>query len=191
MARASKTAYREWLHLSTLRLGRLHFLFIIPFVVQIIAYDAWHVLVPQVIMQRWISVGALLVITAIVWYLAHNQKNDVATYKRLIFALLLADIAIAAFNIYIQRGMASRAVMLFAIPIVASGVLLSSAAVFTTAAISSAAYAATAVSYFVINFNEGYKSELYGEVGFYCAVFFVLAALLSIIVRFGRNITDS
>ena len=48
-----------------------------------------------------------------------------------------------------------------------------------------------AVKYFVDFFNEGYKAELYIEVGFYAAMFFVLAALLSTILRFRSNDSDT
>lgn len=190
MAKKQNNNYRDWLHRSLLRLCHVHFLFLIPFVVQIVAYAAWHVLVPQMVLARWLATGGLLAVTVVVWYLAHNHRNDIATYKRLVFLLILADIALAAFNIYIQRGMASRAVMLFALPIVVSSVLLSSAALYTTAALCAVSYATSAISYFVLNFNEGYKTELYGEVSFYCATFFILAASLAIVVRFGRHLTD-
>lgn len=161
------------------------------FIVQIIAYDAWHVITPDIVMRRWIATGLLLVVSAVVWYLSHNPANSLTSYKRLIFLLISADIAMASFQVYSQRGMASRAVLLFTIPIVISAILLSRSAIFATAILATAAYSITTICYFVLNFNEGYKTELYGEVGFYCAAFFVLAAMLSTIIRFGGNAHDS
>ncbi|HSX24257.1 MAG TPA: hypothetical protein VLE74_04105, partial [Candidatus Saccharimonadales bacterium] len=56
-------------------------------------------------------------------------------------------------------------------------------AIFASAALSVAAYTSSAVAYFVLNFNEGYKIELYGEVGFYCVLMFILASFLWSITR--------
>jgi hypothetical protein len=86
--------------------------------------------------------------------------------------------------------MASRAVLLYIVPIVVSAVLLSRVAVLMTAALATSAYVLTAIKYFVDYFNEGYKAELYTEVGFYCAMFFVVAALLATIIRFNKPESD-
>ncbi len=179
--RKSKT--RSWLHSNVLRLSRVHFAYVAFFAIQTIIYDAWNLVTPTAVMNRWIMTAILLGITTMVWYLAHNTVTSTAGYKSLVWLLIVTDIAAASFNIYSQRGMASRAVALYAVPIVVSAVLLSRAALFATAALSAATYIATAVSYFVLNFNEGYKIELYGEVGFYSACFFVLAAMLWVVVR--------
>lgn len=193
MAKSSKqpVVFRDWLRVSLIRVCRVHFLYLAAYAAVIIAFDGSHVLTSQVVAERWIASASLLVIVAAVWYLAHNLKNDIPALKRLIFLLITSDIAMAAFNVYTQRGMASRAVFLFAIPILVSAILLSRAAIIATAAFSAAAYIVSAVLYFTLHFNEGYKAELYGEVGFYCAMFFVLAGLLSVLVRFGGNTNDA
>jgi hypothetical protein len=51
-------------------------------------------------------------------------------------------------------------------------------ALFATALLAIATYTTTAISYFVLNFNEGYMAELYGEVIFYSAIFVIVAAFL-------------
>ncbi len=177
----------SWLHTNVMRLSRLHFIYVAVFAVQTIIYDAWNLVTPTAVMDRWLMSGLLLVISTIVWYLAHNTVTGTLGSKALVFLLIVTDIAAASFNVYSQRGMASRAVMLYAIPIAVSAVLASRTALFATAALSAAAYIATAVSYFVLNFNEGYKIELYGEVGFYSVIFFVLAGLLWVAVRSNRQ----
>jgi hypothetical protein len=191
MASQKKTiGFSTWLRTSLIRIARVHYVLLIAYALQTIVMDAWHVIVPQIVLQRWIALGLLLVVTALVWYLAHNQNNDVPTYKRLIFALIISDIAMAAFNVYIERGMASRAALMFAIPIAVSSILLSRSAVYAVAACSTAAYTVAAISYFVLNFNEGYKTELYAVTGFYAAVFFVIAGVLSAIIQFSGNASD-
>lgn len=176
--------YTEWLRASALRITRIHFLLLLALAGQIILFDAGRLITPQIVLYRWIAVALLLTTTAGIWALAHNKAKDANFYKHLIVLLIGADVLFAAYSVYIQRGMASRAVFLFAVPIIVSAALLNRAAVYATALACTAAYVAAAVAYFVLNFNEGYKLELYGEVGFYSAGFLLLAALLSVFVKF-------
>lgn len=186
-----KVTLSSWLHISLQRIALFHFVLALGYAIQIMLYDASRVITPQVVWWRWIAVGSLLAASALVWYLAHNQNNDIPTYKRLTFLLVCSDIAFACFNVYTQRGMASRAVALFALAIASAAILLSRAALFTAAIMSAAAYAVTSVTYFTLNFNEGYKAELYGEIIFYSFSFIVLAGLLSTLVRFGGKTANS
>jgi hypothetical protein len=168
-----------------------HFIFALGYAVQVMVYDASKVITPQLTWWSWLAVGGLAVVTAFVWYLAHNQNNDIATYKRLAFLLAIADIGFASFNVYYSRGMASPATILYALAIGTTAILLSRAAIFATAILSAVAYAATLVTYFTLNFNEGYKAQLYGTIIFYSFSFIVLAGLLSVLVRFGGNTNNS
>jgi hypothetical protein len=172
---------------SLLRVSRIHYVLVAILGVQIIFYDAWHLITLESVMQRWIATAVLLAVTTVVWYFARNKIRDISAYKWLTALLIITDIALASFLVYTQRGMASRAVMLYAIPIVVSAILLSRSALFATAALCIAAYFATTITYFVVNFNEGYKIELYGEVGFYSAIFMIIAALLWQAVRTKKN----
>lgn len=187
----AKVTLTDWLHTSLQRVAVFHFVFAIGFAIQTMVYDASKVITPQLAWWCWLAVGALTAVTAIVWYLAHNQNNDVAAYKRLTFLLALADIAFASFVVYNQGGMRSTSVILYTLGIATTAILLSRAAVFTAAIFSSAAYAMTIVTYFNVYFNEGYKAQLYGEIIFYGFVFVVLAGLLSVVVRFGGNSNKS
>lgn len=168
------------IHSGVLRTARLHFLYVLALVIQIIIYDAAHLVTPTVILRRWIATLMLLSVVTYVWYKARTHAEH---YKSLLFTLLVADIGIASFNVYVQRGMASRAVMLFAIPILVSAVLAKRTVIMTTAVACIIAYTGTAISYFVLNFNEGYKVELYGETGFYSAIFLILALLLWSLIK--------
>lgn len=191
MAKKSRITLSDWLHVSLQRVAVFHFLFLVGYAWQTILYDVSKVITPEAVLWRWVAGGATLVMAAAIWYLAHNRNNTVADYKRLVFLLVTADIAFASYNIYTQRGMASRAVALYAVAIVTAAILLSRAAIFTAALVSAVAYSITSVAYFVINFNEGYKAELYGEIIFYSFTFMVLAGLLSALVRFGGSTSDS
>ncbi len=158
-------------------------MFALAYVIQIMIYDAWKLINPETVLLRWLMVALVLLVSTTVWYLAHAKANSLNSYKTLVWALILVDIAMASFNVYTQRGMASRAVALYAIPLIVSAVLMSRAALLTTASLCITAYTTTAVSYFVLNFNEGYKIELYGEVGSYSILFLILTALLWVVIR--------
>lgn len=190
MMAKKKITFTNWLQTGLIRLCRIHFVLIGLYVIYTIASDATRLVTPEVVLQRWTLIALLLTGVSIVWYLARNKVNNSNYYRALTYCLIVCDIAVATFGIYTQRGMASRAVILFAIPIVVSAILLSRAAIFLTATLCMAAYSLSAVKYFVDYFNEGSKAELYIEVGLYCGVFFVLAAILSVLVRFKSSEAD-
>lgn len=181
---AKSFTYTEWLRVCTLRIARLHFWYIAALAVQVIVYDSWKLITPWSVLQRWIMVAISGGVITAIWYLAHSFENRPTIYKKLLFSLIILDISIASFCVYTQRGMASRAVLLYLIPIIVSAAMLTRPAIYATAVICVAAYSTTAFSYFVLHFNEGYKIELYGEVGFYSLMFILTAALLSTLVRF-------
>lgn len=184
MAKKHAPTFSDWLQTGVIRLCRVHFYLLGVYALYIIASDATHLITPVLVYKRWLATALLLSLVGAVWYAARNAQKTANYYRFLIYAVIAADIAFAGFNVYTQRGMASRAVLLFAIPIIVSSLLLSRVAVFLTAILSTAVYVLSAVKYFVDFFNEGYKAELYIEVGFYVGMFFVLAALLSTIIRF-------
>ncbi len=171
------------LRTKTWRLAQAHFVYVSLLALQIIMYDAWKLINPDFVLRRWGITALLLVVTTGVWLITRLKPRAAHTYTLLIYSLILADIAVASLTVYTQRGMASRAVALYAVPIIVSAVFLRRAALFATALVSIAAYTTTAMMYFVWNFNEGYKVELYGEIGFYSASFLLLASLLWIVVR--------
>lgn len=177
----------QWLQATIVRLSRIHFFIVPAYVAVIVVYDAWHVLTPQAVLQRWTMIGIFLGVVAIIWAAARFNVRSAFYYQSLAYLLILLDISFATFNIYTQRGMASRAVILFTIPLAVAAALRSRTTIFATAALCAVAYTTAAVRYFVVNFNEGYKVELYGEILFYSAMLFVVAALLWLVVRTNRT----
>ena len=186
----AKVTISDWLQTGLIRLARIHFVLVAVFALYTIISDATNLITPDVVLQRWTMNTVLLAVAVIVWYFGRTRGAKPMVYRSLIYILILADIALASFNVYTQRGMASRAVVLYALPIIVSAVLLSRTAIFATAALSTAAYSLAAVRYFVVNFNEGYKAELYTEVGFYSVCFFLFAAVLAVLVRFKNPESD-
>lgn len=173
-----KQKHPHWLKNSLVRVAKIQLALVIIYAAQIIAFDSSKLITPDVLLWRWYAIAGVAVVSVIVLYLARSKITHPNHYKMLVWALILADIAFAAFNIYTQRGMASRAVALFFIPIIISSILLSRVALFSTAILCVIVYTTAAIAYFVNYFNEGYKIELYGEIFFYSGLFLISAGML-------------
>jgi hypothetical protein len=171
-----------------MRITKIHYFFIAVLAGQVILYDAWQLITPEAVNMRWTAVGALFVLTTIVWYMASGREEARARLHSLVWALVVADILLASYYVYLHRGVAAKAVALYAIPIIISAVLMSRRAIIAASALSLAAYAIAVQAYATLNFNEGYKIERYGEIFFYAGVVLVLAGLLSVLVHTRRKL---
>src|SRR4030095_9227645 len=160
-----------------LKLSRLHYIYVLGLAVLTIIYDSEQIISPDAVLQRWTMIGLTLLITTAVWYVVRITDKP-SLHKSLVWALIMLDIIVASTLVYAERGMASRAVALYAVPIAVSAVLMSRSALLATASICTAFYSFSAVKYFVDYFNEGYKLELYSTIAFYSTMFFVLALVV-------------
>ncbi|MDZ7786113.1 MAG: hypothetical protein U5L95_03265 [Candidatus Saccharibacteria bacterium] len=165
------------LKLRILRVSRLHFYLALILAVQIIVYDAWMLIQPETVFQRWIATAILFAGATVVWLLARSPSTKIVFYERLVSGLIVLDVLLASFMVYQTRGMASTAVALYVVPILVAAVFHSRVALIATSFLCVAAYTTTALAYFTLNFNEGYNVELYGTIGFYSA-FMVLVAMI-------------
>lgn len=176
--RAIKTPSNHHIKTSLLHVTRIHYVIVFLYAAQTIAYHASKLITPELLLKRWVAAAGLLTITALTWLLAKHRFTQSYVYASAVWIIIAADLAFAAFNIYTQRGYASKAVLLFIIPIMVSAIFVRKSALFATAFLAVATYTTTAISYFVLNFNEGYMAELYGEIVFYSAIFVVTATIL-------------
>lgn len=173
----------SWLQTNTVRIARLHFVYVLAFAASIIAYDAWKLITNQTLIERWTVAIVMLVIVTIVWLIARSTLLTKGLYQGILGMLIVADILLASYLVYAGRGMASRSVVLFAIPIIVSCIFLSRSIIYATTTVSVAAYTYAAIKYFADHPSEGYKVELYGDLFFYSAALFVLASCLWVFVR--------
>ena len=182
MAKKSKTL-THWLQTAAVRVTRVHFVYIAAYILATIVFDSWNLYTHEAVTQLWTVAGVLLVINTILWLLARQNYANKSLYVFNVLALVLADIAFAAYNVYWQQGLASKSVMLFTVPIVTAAVLRSRSLLLGTTTLCAAAYSTVSVRYFFENYGLGYRVELWGTIGLYSAVFFILALLLMIIIR--------
>lgn len=173
----------NWLQTSAVRVTRVHFLFIAVYILATIVFDSWNLYTHEAITQLWTAAGVLLVINTVLWFMARQNYPNKSLYVFNILALVLADIAFAAYNVYWQQGLASKSVLLFTVPIVTAAVLRSRSIMFGTTTLCAAVYSTVSVRYFFENYGQGYRVELWGTIGLYSAVFFILALLLMILVK--------
>ena len=187
--KTTQLTMQQWLQQSAVRVGRAYFYLSVLYVAIIIMYDAFKLITPDVLLERWTMASILLAVTGILWFLSRTENKGSTFYSALIYGYVGLGIALASFSVFTQRGVASRAVALYVIPLIVSAFVLRRAAIFTTAVLSVAAYSLSAIRYAALNPSEGYKAQLYGEVGFYSALFFIVALLLWGVVR--SKSTDS
>ena len=172
------------LRLETLRVSRLHFYLVGIYLITTVAFDSWNLITHDAVIQRWGLGVALLVATTLLWFVCRLRfKETSVPYQTIMFLFIVVDLAFASFNVYDERGMASKSVALFFIPLLVAAFYRSRTALLTAATLCSAAYALTTVSYFYKNYGEGFKVELYGGIFFFSAMFFIAAWLLNILVR--------
>ena len=185
MAKTKKTTANP-LQISSQRTARLGFVFIAIYVVSIGIYDAWNLVTPDKLRERWLIALILLVINTTLWFFSKKRKLAPLYYQGIIFLQICMYLGVATYSIYAERGMASNAVILYAIPLSIAAIAYSGKILLLTAFASSAAYTGAAILYFRQFPSEGYKVELYGGIVFYTAIFFLLSGLLWVLVR-SRN----
>lgn len=166
------------LHKRLLHVVRWHFALVGAYALAIIAFDSWNLFTHQIIAMRWTYGGILAITCCLIWFLLKKYAHSKQSMLNLAYALIIADLAFAAFNVYIDRGMASKAVMLFVVPVLVAAQLKSRATLLAATGLSVAAYTTAAVRYFHIHYGEGLRVQLYGEIVFYSLLLFVIAALV-------------
>ena len=182
MPKKSKKS-NDWLQTAAVRVTRIHFLYILVYILATIVFDSWNLYTHEAVGQLWTAAGVLLVVNTIIWFLARQNYANKSLYVFNVLALILADIAFAAFNVYWQHGLASKSVMLFTVLIVTAAVLRSRSLLLGTTTLCAAVYSTVSVRYFFENYGLSYRVELWGTIGLYSAIFFILALILMVLVK--------
>lgn len=173
-----ESAYESALLHRMLHVTRWLFVLCGAYAGAIIAFDSWNLITHEVVARRWTYGGMLAILITIVWFLLKKYARSLQMIQSLAYVLIIATTTFAGFNVYTQRGMASKAVMLFVIPLLIAAQLRNRAVLWATAGLSVCAYSIAAVRYFHLYYGEGYRIELYGEVGFYSALIIIIAGIL-------------
>jgi hypothetical protein len=183
----STTLKPSWLQATAVRVTRVHFVYVLAYMVSIVVFDSWNLLTHAAVSTRWTAAVILLVFNTLLWYCARIRFSNNSIYFLLVLVLISADIIFAAFNVYWERGLASKAVALFGVPLICAATLRSRSTLLATTILSSGAYSVAAVRYFYLHYGESYRVELYGYLFFYCALFFIMSWLLWIVINPVQN----
>lgn len=186
MAKTKTASLRSQLQINSQRATQLSFVFIGIYAVSILIFTAWKLITPESLADRWTVFFVALAANTTLWFFSRRKNLNDLYYQGIISLLICVYIGVATYSIYAERGMASNAIILYAIPLAIASLTYRARALFATAALSSLTYSTAAIIYFRHYPSEGYKVELYGQLVFYSAILFLLAALLWTVVRSRR-----
>ncbi len=121
-----------------------------------------------------------LALNALLW-LATTRRQGSTNYYRATAALqVMLDLSLASFVVYSQKGLMSRATLLYAIPILAAGMLFLKGFAYVAAVMSALAYGATLLIYMNLHPGSYALHDAMVPIVFYGSVFVVLAAIISL-----------
>lgn len=149
-------------------------------------YDAWQLITPDALIIRWVIFLTFLVVLVALWYVAKYNKSQ----KKLPFiigALILANLIFISLSIFFERGMASRAVMMYSLPILSAAFFNNKRTVYFVALLSVFSYTLSAKWYSVVHPSEGYKIEIYGTILFYSIFMFLIAGFVALLSDKGKT----
>jgi hypothetical protein len=158
--------YSSWVSGQSEAILKLQFLFVFLLAGVNAIYGLWGLVPREVSMQRWLLLGIFCTMT-IVTYLLRKIRPGKYTY----YLLIATNLFFAAGMVFIQRGMASRSSLLFAVPIIIALVSLSLSLLYVTVILSAIIYWLIVLAYYTQHPNEGYLAELYAQVLLHVLVF--------------------
>lgn len=120
-----------------------------------------------------------IVINAIIGAVLRSPNRPPSAYTFSAYAEIILDILLAACVVFIQNGYPSRATVLFAVPILSSGVLLLRPSAYVAAGISGVSYVGVLLACFALGKNPEEFSALIAPAAFYPVAFMILAAIVT------------
>ena len=130
------------------------------------------------------ATGIGLVVNTILWGLTKFKRRPLAYYQVIAVGQILLDVTLASGIIYFQNGLDSRAILLFAIPIVGAGLLFTKTFAYIAAGLSTVGYTLALV---LFRHDHPGSYELYQvtlPAVFYGVVFLIIAI---IVTAYGRR----
>lgn len=180
---AQKSTLLKRLQASSVRLALVRYVVLGLFILNTLADRAWNLIPTETAMNRWLALGIIGVLNSVIWFLSRKSGKSEFFYRGLLYGQIILDIIFVSLLVFSQRGIASRGVALYALPIIEAVVLVRRGVLYVTAGLCTGAYTAAVMYYQFLHPSEGYKIELYGALLFYSAMFFVAAILLQLVTR--------
>lgn len=169
------------------RITRTLFFVSLTLIAFIIISDTWNLILREKIVWLVGGVAVLFIVTTVVWMLAGTADASRSSNLFYRMALLLALVIVAGFFTYHERGMASTSTPLYVLPLLIAATLRNRHILIGTALLCIATYFYTTVAYFNLNFNEGYRVELYSKLVLFVGLFLCITWLVMILVGLRKD----
>ncbi len=154
------------------KLAKINFMFVSVFAIYTIIFDAGNILTREDVYHRWIFAVLLTAVFSLFWVATKKAKTTTVLFGSLVLCVV-AELTLAGFMTYWERGMASMSTVLFILPIASMALTASRTYTIGTALFATAIYIGACTKYFYDFFNEGYRVQLYGQIFFFSAVFLI------------------
>ena len=141
----------------------------------ILANQAWGLQTREVLNTQWAALAVTTAVFALLAILSFKPKQSYTYYVSILLLQSLAYIFFISLIIYYQRGMASNAIVLYSLPIIAMMLSRTAVAIFAVSIASITGYTLAILKYFQDFPSEGYKIELYGQMLFYGFILLLIA----------------
>lgn len=125
------------------------------------------------------AAGIGLLTNLALWLLTKPRGQKLWYYQAIAIAQQLLDISLASAVIYFQAGIASRATLLFAVPIVGAGLLFTRSFAYITASLSSIGYVSALLLYRQNNLHAYSLHQVILPAVFYSVTFFIIATIVT------------
>lgn len=164
------------------KLAKINFAFVAVFAIYTIIFDAGNILTREDVYHRWVFAVMLLIVYSLFWVATKKAKTSTVLFGSLILCVV-ADLILAGFMTYWERGMASMSTILYMLPIASMALSGSRTYTVATSLFAAAIYIGASTKYFFDFFNEGYRVQLYGQLFFFGAVFLLAGWAVAILAH--------
>lgn len=169
-------------NLEATRITRTMFIVVLTLLTFIIVSDSWNLILREKIVWLVSGIFLLFIVSTVVWMLASTAKQSRSSSLFYRLALVVTLMVLAGLFTYNERGMASTSTPLYVLPILVAATLKNRHILIGTAFLSIATYLYTTVAYFNLNFNEGYRVELYSKLILFSGLILCITWLVMILV---------
>lgn len=131
------------------------------------------------VVQHAVIFGSGLVLNTILYFANNARDKSITYYNAVSFLQILIDLGVATGGVAIQGGVYSRAIILYVLPILGTGLLLmSKSLVYITALLSAIAYDITIVVAMFLGDAQEILPHVGGPFLFYPVLFFIIARMV-------------
>ena len=155
------------------KLSKYNFMFIGAYAIYTIIFDAGNILTREDVYHRWIFAVILTAAFSLFWVATKKANTNNVLFGSLIVCII-AELILAGYMTYWERGMASMSTVLFIFPIVSMALTGSRTYTVGTSLLASAIYTGACTKYFYDFFNEGYRIQLYGQLFFFASLYLTI-----------------